>query len=54
MYINILLKTIHGRDRRPNFLIFVVFSALIFAGWVVLAWSKMSDLGAVELHLMCS
>ena len=29
-----------GRERRPNFVIFVVGSALIVGGWVMVAWSK--------------
>ena len=35
-----LLKTIDGRDTRPNFVIFVFLSALIAGRWVVLALSR--------------
>ena len=38
--VNFLLKNNGGRDRRPNFVIFVVRSALKVAGWVVLAWAE--------------
>ena len=34
--VNLLLKTIRGRNRRTTFLIFVVWSALI-DGWMVVA-----------------
>ena len=30
--VNILLKNIEGRDRRPHFVIFVVWNALIVGG----------------------
>ena len=33
----------------PNFVIFVVWSALIAGGWVVVAWSRKSCLGAAEI-----
>ena len=32
--VNFLLKTNVGRDRKPNFVIFVGWSALIVGGWV--------------------
>ena len=32
---DLLLKNDAGRDRRPNFVIFVVWSALNVDGWVV-------------------
>ena len=47
----LLLKTDAVRDRRPNFVIFVVWSALIVGGWVVLIWSRKSCLGS---SLVCS
>ena len=31
--VNLLLKTNEGRERRPNFVIFVVWSALIVGKW---------------------
>ena len=47
--LNLLLKTNMGRDRRPNFVIFVVWSALIVGRWVVVAWSRKSCLGPAEI-----
>ena len=44
MYTNFLLKTIDGVDRKPNLDIFVVWSALIVGGWVVLLWGRRSCL----------
>ena len=38
--VNLLLKTNGGRDGRPSFVILVVWSALIFDGLVVVAWSR--------------
>ena len=35
-----LLKTFDKRDRKPNFVIFVVWNALIVSEWVVLAWRE--------------
>ena len=32
--VNRLLKTNGGRDRRPNLVIFLVWSGLIVGGWV--------------------
>ena len=37
--VNLLLKTNAGRDRRPNSVIFEVWSALIVDGRVVVVWS---------------
>ena len=36
------------RDRKPNFVIFVICSALIAGGWVVMACSRKSRLGPAE------
>ena len=47
--VNLLLKTNMGRDRRPNFVIFVVWSALIVGRWVVVAWPRKSCLGPAEI-----
>ena len=47
--VNLLLKTNMGRDRRPNFVIFVVWSARIVGRWVVVAWSRKSCLGPAEI-----
>ena len=41
-----LLKTNEGRNRRPNFVIFVVWSALIVVEWV-LVYSRKSYLRPV-------
>ena len=35
--VNLLLKTSGGKKRRTNFAIFVVWSALIVGGWMVVA-----------------
>ena len=45
----ILLETNGGIDRKPNFVIFLVWSAFIVGGWVVLAWSRDSCLGPAEI-----
>ena len=37
---NLLFDSDVVRDRRPNFVIFVVWSALIVNGLVVVAWGK--------------
>ena len=49
----ILLKTKWGRERRLNFVIFVVWSALIVRGWVVVGWSRKSCLGPAEISFFC-
>ena len=36
------------RGRKPNFVIFVIWSALIAGGWVVVACSRKSCLGPAE------
>ena len=48
-FVNVLLKTNGGRDRRPNFVIFINRSALIVGGCLVVAWSRKSYLGSVEI-----
>ena len=45
----ISLKSHWWRGRRPNFLIFVVWSALIAGGWMVVLWSRKSSLGPVKI-----
>ena len=52
--VNFLLRTNEGRDRRPNFVIFVVWSALTIGGWVVVAWNRKSFLGQLKSHLLSS
>ena len=37
------------RDRTPNFVIFVVWSAVVVSWWVVAAWDKKSHLGLAEI-----
>ena len=46
---NLLLKTIDRRDRKPNFVIFVVSSAITLSRWVVLVLSRKSYLGPAEI-----
>ena len=46
---NLLIKANGGRDRRPNFVIFEIWTALIVGGWVVVAWSRKSCLGPAEI-----
>ena len=36
--VNLMFKTNGGRDRMSNFVIFVVWSALIVGGQVVVGW----------------
>ena len=43
-YCKLSVKNQWGRDRRPNFVIFLVWRALIAGGWVMVAWSKNSCL----------
>ena len=45
--INNLLKT--NRERQPNFVICLVWSALIVDGWMVMEWSRNSCLGSAEI-----
>ena len=47
--VNYILKTTKGRDRRPNFVKFVIWSALIAGAWVVVAWSRKSCLVSAEI-----
>ena len=47
--VNYLIKTNGERDWRPNFVIFVVWSALIISEWVVVNWSRKSWLGPAEI-----
>ena len=44
---NFLLKT--NRERQPNFVICLVWSALIVDGWMVMEWSRNSCLGSAEI-----
>ena len=52
--VNLLLKTNEGKDRGPNFVIFVVWSALIVGDWVVVASDKSFCLGRLKTHHLCS
>ena len=51
--VNLLLNTNEGRNRRPNFVIFVVWYTLIVGGWVLVrvlvSWSRKSCLGPAEI-----
>ena len=47
--VNLLLKTNEGRERRPNFVIFVVWSALIVGKWYRWFGDRKSCLGQVEI-----
>ena len=38
-----------GKNRRPNVVVFVVRSALIVGGWVVVGWGRKSYLGSAEI-----
>ena len=38
--VNLLLKINERRDRRPNCVIFVVWSAVTVSDWVVVAWRR--------------
>ena len=38
-----------GEDRRPHFVIFVVWKALIVLGCLVVAWGRESYLGPAEI-----
>ena len=46
---NLLLKTNGERERKPNFVTFVIRGALIVSGWMVVAWSRKSSLGLAEI-----
>ena len=46
---NFLYNTMQRRGRRPNFINFLVWGALIVGGWVVVAWSKKCYLGPDEI-----
>ena len=37
------------RERKPNFVTFVIRGALIVSGWMVVAWSRKSSLGLAEI-----
>ena len=43
------IKNQRGTDRRTNFVIFVVWSALIVGGWVVVVWGRKFYLGSTEI-----
>ena len=49
---DLLLKNNGGRDRRPNFVIFVIWSALNVDGWLVVGWGRESCLGLPEILSM--
>ena len=47
--VKLLLITYPGRNRRPNFDIFVVLRAFIVGGLVLLVWSRQSFLGPIKI-----
>ena len=47
--VNLLLKNNVGKYRRPHFVVFVVWSALVVCQWVLVDWSRKSYLGPVEI-----
>ena len=47
--VNLLLKKQWGERQKANFLIFVVWSALILGGWVLVAWGRNFYLGPAEI-----
>ena len=55
--VNLLLNINRGRNKRPNFVILVVWYTLIVGGLVLLrvlvAWSRKSCLGPLKSHLLC-
>ena len=44
-----LSKTNGGETRKPNFVVFLAWSALIVDGLVILAWNKISCLTPAEV-----
>ena len=53
VYQLLVKNQIDRRDRRPNFVLSVVCSALIVGVWVVLAWCRKSYLGPAKIMYMC-
>ena len=51
---NLLLKNNGGRGRKPNFVIFVVWSALSVDGWVGVGLGKEFCLEPAEISPWCS
>ena len=52
--VSLLLKTNGVRKRKPNLIIFVIWSALIVDRWLVVAWNRMSCLGPAEISSFVS
>ena len=44
-----MMVLVGRRDRKSNFVIFVVWNALIVVGWVLVVWSRKSYLGPAEI-----
>ena len=42
------------RDRRPNIVVLVVWSAVIVGGWMVVAFDRKSYLGPAEISSFCT
>ena len=51
--VNLLFKNHGGKNRRPNVVVFAVWSALIVGGWVVVGWGRKSYLGPAEISSLC-
>ena len=49
--VNLLFKDHGGGNRRPNVVVFVVWSALIVGGWLVV--DRKSYLGPAEISPLC-
>ena len=47
--VNLLLKTNLGRNRRPNFVVFVVWNTLVVGVLVLVVWSRKSCLGPAKI-----
>ena len=41
------------KNRRPNVVVFAVWSALIVGGWVVVGWGRKSYLWPAEISSLC-
>ena len=49
---NPLLKTNGRRDRRFNFVSFVIWGALIVGRWLMMAWGEKSCFGLAEISFL--
>ena len=51
--VNLLFKNHGEKNRRPNVVVFAVWSALIVSGWVVVGWGRKSYLWPAEISSLC-